>query len=255
MITKKIKDESLSNTLFLHSIGQKVQASIVPASFPDLKTVYAFDDEKAAKSRNFFLDVKSASGTLIHSVKGTPAGTKYNFEFVISNSFEWIGTQAISFRYVTASGESIALSNYDSSAEELYEDSSALSIQVKADLQLAEVTSQAVASDFYYGNVISYKFRVRDALSNQYLVASSSIEAANVYLSLSHQEKSGRVTRSAHVPATSSDKDFTISWTINPNAVQGAGIVTISAQDVDGNSIAIHDAQTKKPGYSSFPPV
>jgi hypothetical protein len=162
------------------------------------------------------------------------------------NSFEWIGSHFVSFRYVTASGESISLSNYDSAAQELFEDTAALSIDVKADLQLADVTSQAAPSDFYYGNVITYKFRVRDALSNQYVTASSSVETATVYLSLSHQEKSGRVVRSAHVPATSSDKDFTISWSINPNAVQGAGIVTISAQDADGNPIAIHDAQSKK---------
>jgi hypothetical protein len=40
---------------------------------------------------------------------------------------------------------------------------------------------------------------------------------------------------------------FVIEWAINPNAVQGAGVLSLSAQDADGNVIDLHDATTKKP--------
>lgn len=245
MIASEILFEGASSTF---KIGQKVKVSMVPATFPDFRTVQKLDgNENAAQARKFFLDTKTAAGTLLHSVKGVPSGGKYVFEFTISNTFEFVGTNAISFRYVAANGEDIALSNYDSSAQELYEDPSALSYTVNAALELVDISAQPKADSFSYGNEINYKFRVRDSVSGQNLVASSNFETATVFLSLSNEEKSGRVSRSVHIPAVSTGNDFSISWVINLNAVQGPGVVTISAEDADGNPIPIVEEKTKKP--------
>jgi len=84
---------------------------------------------------------------------------------------------------------------------------------------------------------------VRDAISGEY-VERGNHEQANIYLSLQHvDEDKPRPFTSAYEAATEIEKDgikeFYIRWAINPNAVQGAGFLLVSAQDVDGTKIPL----------------
>lgn len=44
-----------------------------------------------------------------------------------------------------------------------------------------------------------------------------------------------------------SKQEYLIQWAINPNAVQGAGVLSLSVQDADGNSVDLLNESTKKP--------
>jgi hypothetical protein len=143
------------------------------------------------------------------------------------------------------------LSNFDSVYGETYDESTLLSFVVNAELHMVEVEGQPQASDFFYGNEISFKFKLRDSVSKKTVVAT---ERSNVFLSLKHQQQSGRsrTFTSTVQPAThffdsnGKPQGFLIKWSINPNAVKGAGFLTISAQDADGSNILVYKDGAKE---------
>lgn len=249
-----------------YKIGDTVKVTIEPATFPDLRAVHPLaatdvNNQPIADRRKIFMDVKSLSGTLLRTVAGAPAaaGSKYLFQAPVSATLDSVGTHTVSFRYETASGDSIALANYDSVFGELYEDAAALNFTVKASLVMANVAEQPDTKDFFYGNDVAFRFRVKDAVSGKFVERGENA-LANVYLSLQHRfENRPKPFVSAHEAAVQQSttttttspqgdaKEFVIRWAINPNAVRGPGFLTLAAQDADGNQVQLFKEDGKTP--------
>ncbi|KAL6080071.1 hypothetical protein QOT17_000457 [Balamuthia mandrillaris] len=242
-----------------YKIGDNVQVTVEPAAFPDLRTVHAlaskdFHDNDATAQRHFLMDISSPSGALLRSIQGKPSGSGYLFEVPVTPTLDAIGENVVSFRYVSAAGQSVRLSNYDSVLEELYEDSTLLKYTVSAELHLVNIRERPTTESFFYGNDITFRFQVKDAISGK-LVEQGDNEQANVYLSLQHvdEEQAGATYTSTFEPASqglnpqTEEPEFVIRWTINPNAVRGAGYLTISATDADGKQLTLLSEEDKKP--------
>jgi len=240
-----------------YKIGDNVIVSIVPASFPDLRTVHSFNGEQASlQQHHFFLNIQTPQGTVKHSIAGVPSlvsgKATYTFNHQISPSLEELGTNIITFHYKTANGQDIPLSNYDSTFEELYDETIAVNFTVNSELHVLDVAEKPKKDDFFYGNDIVFKFKVRDSLTNKILVANNP-ELANVYLSLKHtQSGKSRVFTSTNQPSrTFKDVQgklagFIAEWAITPNAIRGPGFLTLSVQDVDGTVIPLYKENSKE---------
>jgi len=244
-----------------YKVGETVRVSIEPATFPDLRNVYGYpatdvNGKNVAGLRRFMMDVSSPTGSLLRTVTGEPkavaAGqnSKYQFEVPVSPSLDSFGSNIVSFRYLTDANEEVSLGNYDSFYGELYEDSSVLNYTVSGELYMVEVKEQPKTHDFYYGNDINYRFRVKDSVSGKYIEKGSD-EQANIYLALQHKDEGRARLFTSAVQAASEvvvdgAKQFAINWAINPNAVQGLGFLTLSAKDADGNHLPLYAEGTKK---------
>lgn len=234
-----------------YKLGEVIKVSMVPATYPDLRTVNTFA-AKGAEKRSFFMDVSSPAGVIIQSIRGVPDAAKYTFTLNLAPVIENIGTNSISFKYVTANNKEISLSNYDSSLKELIEDAT-LSFVVDAELHASNFQERPTKGDFFYGNDITYKFQIKDAKSGKVVVAGNS-EAANVFLELKHQQTGkDRAIVSTSEPAThyfdaeGKPQGFLIEWNINPNAVSGAGILSIGVRNADGAAIPLYEEKSKEP--------
>lgn len=232
-------------------VGETVKISVEPATFPDLRTPHTLNTknskgEDATASRHFFLDIKSLQGTLLRSIEGTSTkSSKYTFQVPVEATFDSFGVNALSFRYKTASGEDVVLQNFDSSIGELFEDVNVLNYTVSADLSLVDVAEQPKAKDLVYGDVVVFKFKVKDAASGKNIVASGN-SPANVYLELQHEDAS-RTFSSVNVPAVSTADGYVVAnWTINPNAHKGDGVLTLSVVDADGKKIPLKNSISHK---------
>jgi hypothetical protein len=63
---------------------------MVPASFPDLRTVYPYAAKDAA-SRSFYLDIVSPGGAVVHSIRGTPDATsKEVLKYVLFAGYNYL---------------------------------------------------------------------------------------------------------------------------------------------------------------------
>eukprot|EP01090_Pellita_catalonica_P013052 TRINITY_DN300_c0_g1_i1.p1 TRINITY_DN300_c0_g1~~TRINITY_DN300_c0_g1_i1.p1 ORF type:complete len:1000 (-),score=213.77 TRINITY_DN300_c0_g1_i1:47-3046(-) len=255
MIATKIAFSGFSGPTPNYQIGETATVSIEPASFPDLRHSFPYSSKdvtgaQIAAKRAFFMDVKSPSGQLLRSVAGEAqdsAISAYVFNVPITASLDSIGTNVVSFRYITSKGDSVELANFDSAYEELYDDSSVLNYTVGAELYMINVNDPPKADDYFYGNDISFKFRVKDSRSGSVLSKGDS-EQANVYLSLQHTDENRPkpFVSANEAAAQTEDNFFTINWSINPNAVHGKGFLTVSAQDPDGNVLDLYKEGSKK---------
>jgi len=237
-----------------YKIGEIAQVSFVPASSPDLRTFYTYTS-KNAESRTFYLDISSHGGILIRSIAGVQDMSskdflKYTFSFVIDPLIENIGIHLVTFRYVTSNQKNIHLNNYDSVTKELFEDI-ALSFSVVAELHVTNIQEKPSKNDFFYGNEINYKFQVKDAISGK-IVVSGKIETANVFLEVKHQTGQDKSFVSTIQPASlylegGNPQGFFIEWVINPNAISGAGVLSVVAKNVDGQTIELYEEKQKTP--------
>jgi len=105
---------------------------------------------------------------------------------------------------------------------------------------------------FFYGNDIVFRFQVKDTLTGKPVFAGKT-ESATIFLELKHQQTGkDRTFISTVQPAShyfdllGNPQGFVINWVINPNAVRGAGILTVVAHDVDGNSLPLYEEKEKK---------
>ena len=225
-------------------IGETLAVAMQPATVPDLRTVntYAskdFSGAEAASRRNFFMDVSAQnSGVALFSVAGVArADGSYAFETTVAPSLDFAGSHVISFRYVSAAGESIALSNWNADAEEMFDESEVLTLSVATALEIVDVSEEPKTDDFFYGNVVAFKFKVKDSISGRYVRAGDA-ENANVFLTLKHRSGE-REFVSSRQAATQQDDSFVISWNVSPNAVAGEGVLALVASDADGNDIKL----------------
>jgi len=106
------------------------------------------------------------------------------------------------------------------------------------------------SKDLAYGHEVSLKFKVTDTISKQNVLGTS--DTANVYLSLKHpQAGRTRAFTSVHQPAAhyvegGKAAGFHIKWPVSANAVKGAGVLALEAQDADGNRLPINKEKQKK---------
>lgn len=234
-------------------LGDTVRVAFQPGSYPDLRTVTSFTttDFSGADigvARRFFLDCVTDKGSVVRSIPATAgeAGT-YEFEFDLEPTFDSLGSTEVVFRYQAANGESIVLQNYDSTEGQLYDDAEPVAIAVQTELHLADVVEQPTGGDFFYGNVISFQFEVKDSVSGEYVSAG---ERGNAYMVLTHtdSELGGRTFTSVKVPAEEGDgSSFVINWEINPNAVKGASTMQLVAEDADENQVELLEESGNAP--------
>jgi len=249
------------------------------------------------------MDVRSPGGQLLRSVPGkhssssssssSSASDRYLFVVHVEPTLDSIGTNVIAFRYQPVNGAAIELANFDSAYEELFEDASVLNYTVAAQLAMVDVREEPAHDAYYYGNEISFVFKVKDLISGKYIKNKNRIsgvvettkeeikqeegseikeeeekivesqsttitqqqqqqqQQANIYLSLEHKDENRpKPFVSAFEPAVrevgTDEEVFVIRWAINPNAVHGVGSLTVSAQDADGNSVALYKDGKKK---------
>jgi len=212
-----------------------------PASLPDLKKLLKFKE----KERKIVMDVYSSgsSDNLLFNLEGTPEVdaqklVKYKFSFPVNPTFDSIGNHIISFRYVTATKESITLENYDSTIDELFDDSTLLNYTVKAELHLSDIKNPVKSGKLRYGNRVAFSFKVKDTISGKFVLPSS--EASTVNLLLSHKDKNNKIFSSARSPAQLIEESrFHIDWIVNPNAIKGSGYLELVAQTANDKDIPV----------------
>lgn len=252
MVATEIIFEGISGKPPIYKVGEKVKISILPASLRDLRSLVPYPSTDVHKKdigdqRHFFLDVFSQGGTFLFSVRGhhisKSSGTsQYRFEFEIENTFDVIGTNIIVFRYMTANGQNITLQNYNSQQNEMYEETESLTYVVHTELELVSFVGAPKSGDLNYGDPISLRFKVRDAISGKQIVAKSDSEAT-VYLVLRHTDAKGRQSVSARLPAIQvEDKDgltFVVDWVVSPNAAKGRSQLSLEAVGADATPLKL----------------
>jgi len=127
-----------------------------------------------------------------------------------------------------------------------------LNYTVVADLRVVDIVEKPETHDFFYGNDINFRFKLKDMISKQYVEkGSNQLGIGNVYLSLKHKdEHRHRPFTSAHEAAqqiinNKGEKEYVIHWSINPNAVQGEGFLTVSAEGADNENIDLYTEDNK----------
>jgi len=262
MIASEITFSPQKENPFSYRLGEKLTISMVPASFPDLRTVYAygaFDAEKRdiSRQRVFVLDVSSANGVALQRVLAIPQMTtsktlRCAFLIDLLPTLDTLGNRILSFKYISSNGEEIELANYDSSIGELFDDSVLLSYSVNSELHLVDVEESPNRTEFYYGDMINFRFRIKDSISGNYVLSGVS-NSTNVNMQLKHlQGSKGKTFISVNSPAvmhinTSDNRsEYLIRWDINPNAVRGSGFLTLVVLDADGNTIPVYVDKLKQ---------
>uniref|UniRef100_A0A7S4MM02 Prenyltransferase alpha-alpha toroid domain-containing protein n=1 Tax=Vannella robusta TaxID=1487602 RepID=A0A7S4MM02_9EUKA len=225
-------DVQLNNQEF--TLGSDFSASIVAATYPELREVLPLVEPSVPSSytRNFFLDISSSSGVVIHSLLGQFSNGRYHFETNIPASYGSLGSFVISFRYETAKGEQFELDNFANG--EISEE--ALTFSVNAKL-VAEVLSKPESTKFFYGNDIAYQFRVVDELTGSPV---SLGQSGGVFLNLNHFDSAkGKSFVSTKLPATQEGDDLVINWKVNPNAASGKGSLVLVAEGPGGDEVPL----------------
>lgn len=248
MIASKITFDRASTQ---YKVGEKVRVTIVPANYQDLRTLHALEVKDSngndiSEARSFHLDVHSHQGQLLKSVKGTPSKgseAKYSFEIEVENSLDFVGNHVLTFRYHPTSGSDIPLLNYDQHFGELYPDSFLLNFTVSAELHLTNLRA-TVAAELFYGNEVDFKFNIQDALTKKLVKAG---KRGNVFLLLQHKdEERSKAFTSSTQPAVQVGDGFSLTFTVDPNAIQGPGILALIAQGADENQIPLYKEGSKK---------
>ncbi len=219
-------------------IGQVETVSFQPAAFPDKLKVQPFDFDE---SRQFFLDLRSiVGGPVTRSIRGTTVKSGVSFAVELPASLESVGAHFLSFRFLASDGALVELKPHDAVHGDLIENPALLNFTVASKLAVADATIPS-AGDFFYGNEVSFSFKLKDLVSGKVLTRTPGSEENNVFLTLRHKGASGAEFTSASVPATYSGEVFTINWKITPNAVRGKGVLALSA----GQNLPIYDAEGK----------
>jgi len=141
--------------------------------------------------------------------------------------------------------QEVGLFLFDSNSGEVVEDSASSSFKVLTDLQMIDVKEEPKSSDYFYGNQLTFKFSIKDSVSNRYL-SSSNPSLSNVFLILRHQQSKKGFYVSANQSANyfpsehSQPQGFLIKWDINSNAASGSGVVAIVVEDPDGQTINVN---------------
>jgi len=132
--------------------------------------------------------------------------------------------------------KNLALSNYDSESNELYEEGQRVEYFVDSLLQVVGDTHKPKPGQLVYGNKIQFTFKVQDQVSGETVWDNE--RSNSVFLSLRHEKGKPTSFTSDLSPVEVSQKDGTkqfyqVDWTVNPNAVKGASSLELVV--VSGN--------------------
>ena len=238
LIATNVKINGLDEVSSL-KLGDKVSVSFVPATFPDLRVPIPLSAENAF-DRSFTLDIISESGIVLTSVTGeAQANGQYDFDFEVPSTLDFVGFNAFVFRFETHLGSKINLQNYDSTSNELLDDSSLRGFTVDAKLRVKEFVEQPSSTKFFYGSEIALKFIAVDSISSKVVTQGNH---AKFSLRILNKDDAGNSFTTVKVAAVQDDSNadvLAINWPVNPNAATGAATLLVSAESVDGNDIAL----------------
>ncbi|KAJ6241975.1 geranylgeranyl transferase type-2 subunit beta [Anaeramoeba flamelloides] len=265
MISSNIEFKNFKqNEKINYKIGDKVEISLQSGSIPDLITpiFYKSKNSKVTEFKrvdgtkipngnwNFFMEVTTPSGEVVKTVESELGETEngmliISFNYEIAPILNNLGTNIVNFYYLTATGQSIPLTNLENrfkeeseeeteeqeEEEEANEDFSQLSFNVDHNLQMTEVSNYPNEDDFFYGNKIVYVFKVLDTISEKLISQEEENTESDfgIYLELLHKESAEEESEFISVSelAKVSKDTFMIKWTINPNAIKGEGKIRI----------------------------
>jgi len=261
MAATEIRFEGVNSEKPTYKIGDTITIATTPASLPDLRTVqhYAITDlnGKSIKRNVYaFIQTVESSTVLFHllgNVSVVDGHARYTFTFPVQDTFASIGEKQITFHYEGANGKLVELQNFDSDANELFDDNTRITYKVDADLHLTEVKNAPQDGNLSYGNEVKFSFKVKDEVSGKYIWAGQS--EGTVSLALRHRED-GRATpfTSAKSAAelvfddnTQEPTAFQVNWAVNPNAVKGKGQLELIAEGADKKEVPIAKEGSKDP--------
>jgi len=220
-------------------LGDKVSVSFTPATFPDLRTPVPLSIENAF-DRDFSLDLVSESGIVLLTVPGqAQANGQYDFDFQLPSTLDFIGFNALVFRFQTNLGSKITLQHYNTTANELLDESSLRGFTVSANLRVREFVEQPSSQKFFYGSEIVMKFIAVDSVSSSVVTQGN---VAKFSLRILNKDDAGNSFTSVKVPAVQDESNpdvLSIVWPVNPNAATGQATLLLSAESVDGNDIPL----------------
>jgi len=217
-----------SDAIPTFEIGQEILVTMKPGSTPDFPNVRLHE---AVASRSYFVDVHSETGGNVWSVKGeADAVGSIQFRWIIPKTLDSHGLGLISFRFVGNSGESIQLLNYDSENNDLF-DENTVAYKVNSVFELQEFLHPD-ENDFYYGNTISLKFRIRDTVAGSLL---SNGRASKAFLYLTQTDGTTEFVSTKKEAVSNDEDEFEIDWSINVNSIPGKGKVSIVVAELDGD--------------------
>ncbi|KAJ3432159.1 geranylgeranyl transferase type-2 subunit beta [Anaeramoeba flamelloides] len=287
MISSNIEFKNFKqNEKINYKIGDKVEISLQSGSIPDLITpiFYKSKNSKVTEFKrvdgtkipngnwNFFMEVTTPSGEVVKTVESELGETEngmliISFNYEIAPILNNLGTNIVNFYYLTATGQSIPLTNLENrfkeeseeeteeqeEEEEANEDFSQLSFNVDHNLQMTEVSNYPNEDDFFYGNKIVYVFKVLDTISEKLISQEEENTESDfgIYLELLHKESAEEESEFISVSelAKVSKDTFMIKWTINPNAIKGEGKIRIIGKR--GSETRINILQEQKEGEES----
>ena len=209
-------------------LGSKI-AFTMKATVLDAATgaLLPFDGAHAAE-RQFQAALMSMSGEALEVVQGSASsdGT-YSFSFTVPSTMDVIGDNVVVIYYVTASNERVDVQNEP------------VTLRVVADLSLTALTAEPKAGgDYFYGDALSFAFKIRDARSKS-IVRLGAADRSAVVLTLTH----GADKQDLGVAQLQEDgESFALTWTINANSVAGAGVLSLEGRNGGGEPVAIKNA-------------
>lgn len=194
--------------------------------------------------RSFFLDLKTRSGQLIHSVPGVFSAEQghYEFSFTVPTTVEMLGQDlAVSVRYQMASKGEVVLPNYDVEAGS---EASDLTLTIESQLTFHQIGAVPTSS-FQFGDQASWVFAIVDSHSGFRLPANNpaSVSRSGVFITVKHDSYT-----SYRYPVQVQGNDLVGFWIAGPDSPAGPATLAIEVFDVDGNSLPIS-------GESSVPIV
>lgn len=232
-------------------LGETLEVFMEPATLPDLRTLRPLPTEDGegttvAGMRTFELEAGApnsdvglkAIGKLVSSGNEP---SRYRFELLIGRRAGYLGTKQLKFVYVCEDGARIEMGTYDSQYEELLD--TPISVGVKTHLEMVDVLRRPSSTDFHYGSVVHYRFRVRDSLTG---VMVEPTQQATARMILTHQAEDGTQFQSVNMMASeakhaSGESYYDLKWTINPNAAQEPGKLKIVMGTLDFRGIDLYE--------------
>jgi len=88
-----------------------------------------------------------------------------------------------------------------------------------------------LVDDFYYGNTVAIKFRIRDTVAGSLLTNG---RASKAFLYLTQSDGATEFVSTRKEAVSNEDDEFEINWLINVNAIPGPGKVAIVVAELDG---------------------
>ncbi|MDP2435171.1 MAG: hypothetical protein Q8P67_05465, partial [archaeon] len=213
------------------SIGDRLAVSFEPVIVLESAGTLPLGTEG---DHEFFLDLTSAAGNVVHSVSGTPSGDRVSFSYVIpANPAVFASSLSLVFRYHPASGADTTLVHIDSTGAEAEQ----LSVAVLTELVLTDAET-IPSSSYSYGDDVAWSFTLSDARSGSSIAASNS-GRSGIFVSLRHGSGDDSFLSARIYAVASTGTTLAGKFTVTANALPGAATVLVEVLDIDGKAVSI----------------